>query len=104
MTDKIILETPEGRKEVDRVRSPLPCIVCKNELWNVFFEDQRNHPNDACAFTSHGHYGSKAFDAFDGGMLEVNICDECLKTAMDRKQVGYWTGLPKRKMKLWEGE
>lgn len=102
MGDKIIVETMDGRKEVERERAPFPCLVCRKELWNVFTGN--NQPCDACTFNSHGHYGSTVFDEMDGAQLEVNICDACLKEAQAHGIVGYWPGSPKRKLRPWAGE
>jgi hypothetical protein len=44
------------------------------------------------------HYGSTVFDEIDGAKLEVNICDDCLKAAQQRGIIGYWPGLPRRKL------
>ena len=36
-------------------------------------------PYAATTFTSHGHYGSTAFDPVSDTFLEINICDDCLQ-------------------------
>lgn len=56
----------------------VPCIVCGAELENVE-RDANNQPYEGTAFYTHGHYGSTAFDQLNGSMLEINICDKCLK-------------------------
>lgn len=56
------------------------CIVCGCELRNVS-NDAENQPYKGTAFSSHGHYGSTAFDPMNGSMLEVNFCDDCLRNA-----------------------
>lgn len=64
----------------------VPCIVCGNRLKNVS-EDSENQPYAGTAFTSHGHYGSTAFDPMDGHFLEINVCDVCLVRAARRLRV-----------------
>lgn len=64
----------------------LPCVVCGKPLLNVF-DDLDNQPSEGLAFSSHGHYGSTAFDPMDGQRLELNICDPCLLSARDKGQV-----------------
>jgi hypothetical protein len=85
--------------------APLPCIVCRRELENLFpREVSTNQPNGACTFTSHGQYGSTVFDECDGSKLEINVCDDCLKSAQARNEVGYWPELPRRRLQIWAGE
>ena len=57
----------------------LSCIVCNCRLENVF-PTCENQPSDGVAFRSYGHYGSTVFDPSDGTFVEMNICDDCLKT------------------------
>lgn len=64
----------------------LPCIVCDKPLESAFGKldvGVENQPYDATAFTTHGHYGSTAFDC-DGGHLEINICTPCLVSKKDK--------------------
>jgi hypothetical protein len=92
--------TPETCPELDR--SPFPCLVCGRVLCNVVsVEQSQNQPYEACAFNSHGHYGCTVMDSFDGEKLEINVCDECLLAAQKLGRVGYWAGLPKRKLEPW---
>ncbi len=104
MSNKVIVETVDGIKEVERKKAPLSCIVCDEQLWNQTLDEDKNWPDDACTFTTTGQYGSTVFDSLSGEKLEVNICDQCLREALARGVIGYWPALPKRKMKLWEGE
>jgi hypothetical protein len=67
-------------------KQSLPCIVCGARLNNVT-DDSENQPYAGTAFVSHGHYGSTAFDPFDGTYLEVNICDPCLIQAQLNSEV-----------------
>ncbi len=66
-------------------KKALPCIVCGAELENVT-DDSENQPYEGTAFLTHGHYGSTAFDPFDGSYLEVNICDACLMQAQTSRR------------------
>lgn len=66
----------------------LTCIVCGYQPEYVFPDDaDTNQPYKATAFMTHGHYGSTFFDALDGTHLEINVCDECLNKAIDKKQI-----------------
>lgn len=65
----------------------LPCIACGQELANVN-ETATNQPYNGTAFNSHGHYGSTAFDDFEGYYLEINICDACLILHRERVLIG----------------
>ena len=56
----------------------LPCIVCGKRMKN-YGSDGHNQPYARTAFTSHGHYGSTAFDPMDGTFIEINLCDPCLR-------------------------
>lgn len=55
----------------------LPCIGCGEQLENID-ATATNQPYNGTAFVSHGHYGSTAFDDFEGYYLEINVCDACL--------------------------
>lgn len=63
--------------------SALSCIVCSEALENVHIGDEENQPYKGTCFFTYGHYGSTAFDPMDGTMLELNICDDCLRVAID---------------------
>lgn len=65
----------------------LSCIGCGQELVNAF-DDATNQPYNGTTFTSHGHYGSTAFDDFEGYFLEINVCDACLILHKDRVMQG----------------
>lgn len=57
-----------------------PCLICGKQLEPVFSDAGTvNQPNDATAFWTAGHYGSGVFDPMDGSMLNINICDDCLR-------------------------
>jgi hypothetical protein len=66
--------------------SPLPCIKCGTQ-----FEDGHGGmspdnvmPSVGTQFSSHGHYGSTAWDPMsDPSELIINICDPCLVFAAD---------------------
>lgn len=64
-----------------------PCIVCGKRLTRVSDTGYENQPNDAIIFRADGNYGSTVFDPFDGTVLEVIICDECIVNAGDDGKV-----------------
>lgn len=64
----------------------LNCIVCNKQLESAT-PGETNQPYGGTTFTTRGHYGSTVFDPMDGSFLEINICDECLTRAGERKQV-----------------
>jgi hypothetical protein len=55
-----------------------PCIVCGKGLDPAYVGDGSLQPMGAVALTTAGHYGSAVFEAFDGSILQVNVCDACL--------------------------
>lgn len=65
-----------------------PCIACGRELENVSADVEGNQPYGGTAFTSHGHYGSTAYDPLDGHYIEINVCDVCLVMNRDRVREG----------------
>lgn len=65
----------------------LPCIVCDRSLSRVDDHCDEAQPYEGTNFTSHGHYGSTAFDPIDGSFLAINICDFCLQSAAWAGQV-----------------
>ena len=62
------------------------CVVCAAELEPIDSEAE-NQPYRGTVFTSHGHYGSTAFDPLDGTYLELTVCDRCLLAAAANGQV-----------------
>lgn len=69
---------------------PLPCIVCGYQPDTAFNGCTGNQPYKATAFTTGGHYGSTFFDPMDESRIEINVCDECLRKAVDKKQILYY--------------
>lgn len=63
---------------------PLPCIVCGFQPEAESPVEGINQPYAATAFTSHGHYGSTAFDPMNGTFIEINVCDPCLRSRAGR--------------------
>ena len=57
------------------------CIVCECHLEN--FSDTENHRLKGSEFVTRGHYGSAITDCMDGTKHIVNVCDECLRKAID---------------------
>jgi len=64
----------------------IPCLVCSKELQN-FSENSDNHPMSGLEFVTYGHYGSTEFDPMDGKSLVINICDVCIKWAIENNKV-----------------
>jgi len=80
------VEEAEGVVKSDRTRrdglTPLPCIVCGRELDSAANDPAFDHvPYAGTMFHTSGHYGSTAFDSFDGHLLQIVICDPCLTTS-----------------------
>lgn len=59
------------------------CIVCSKKLEEVT-ETKAFYPYDGLHFITYGHYGSTAFDSFNGTQLHIVVCDECLRKAVQR--------------------
>jgi len=75
--------------EIPIEKNPLPCFVCGVDLDHAAFthEDgyQVNQPSGGTGFSSRGHYGSTVYDPMcDGEVLELAVCDECLKARWER--------------------
>lgn len=66
--------------------SLIPCLVCGRQLDNVD-DESCNCPDGADCFSTHGHYGSRLFDPMNGEYLEINVCSDCLRTAVDSNRV-----------------
>jgi hypothetical protein len=68
---------------------PLPCFKCGAQPERAF-KDEPRQPFGATVFTSRGHYGSTVFDEapYSRRFLELNVCDGCLKTNVDRVVLG----------------
>lgn len=77
----------------ERERHPdclVPCIICGEPIEHVDRAPQPhvNQPYRGTAFSSHGHYGSTAFDPIGEGLvIEVNFCDPCLVEAAEKQRV-----------------
>jgi hypothetical protein len=63
------------------------CIVCGYQPDTAYNGCDINQPYKATAFLTQGHYGSTFFDPMDGSYIEINVCDECLNKAVDKKQI-----------------
>jgi hypothetical protein len=62
----------------------LPCIKCGTVLENGHAGTSPDNimPGGGTQFSSHGHYGSTAWDPMsDPSKLIINICDSCLVAA-----------------------
>lgn len=57
----------------------LCCIVCRGTMQNI--DEDGNQPSGGVAFSTSGHYGSTVFDPMDGTVIEINVCDDCLRLA-----------------------
>ena len=68
------------------------CIVCNTEIenWDIAYPEDKPqvHPIDGTVFRTYGHYGSTVFDPMDASYLEVVVCDECLRSRMERTYRG----------------
>ena len=68
------------------------CIVCNTEVenWDIAYPEGESqvHPIDGTVFRTYGHYGSTVFDPMDASYLEVVVCDECLRSRMERTYSG----------------
>lgn len=62
------------------------CIVCGVELDRLWDEDVST-PKGGLSFQTHGHYGSSAFDPMDTRLLQVNVCDTCIRRAAEQGRV-----------------
>lgn len=83
------------------VSLPVACIRCDRLLENVSSDAEDNQPYAGTAFTSNGHYGSTVFDpTVPGPMLEINICDPCLRRTAERGQV-LFSRAPERTYELF---
>lgn len=63
-----------------------PCIACGVVKPNVT-DDAVNQPEDGLYFRTHGQYGSRVFDPFDGSFLEIVVCDNCMIRAREQGRV-----------------
>lgn len=57
------------------------CIVCEGPLKN--FSDTENHPLGGTEFWTRGHYGSAITDCMDSTKHIINVCDPCLRVALE---------------------
>lgn len=67
------------------------CIVCAADVenWDIAHPDEDVvQPIGGTVFRTYGHYGSTVFDPIDGSFLDIVICDECLKSRLDRAYPG----------------
>lgn len=71
-----------------------PCIICNKQLDSAIPEDSSlsgtNQPYKGIAFMSYGHYGSTIFDPRPNSkyFLEVIICEDCIKSRLDKVLLG----------------
>lgn len=65
------------------------CIRCGGGLKDVWDGMKNSPPKGGTQFRTYGHSGSGVFDPMDDTFIEVNICDPCLLTLLDMKQVGH---------------
>ena len=78
------------------------CFVCGTPLDNISSRDV-NQPNDGLEFTSHGHYGSTAFDPVTSPEhLVINICDDCVRRAAEKGRIA--VRFPSEPLRLWQVE
>jgi hypothetical protein len=66
----------------------LQCIICDTSFESAVPEGfGENQPSEGTVFTSSGQYGSTAFDPLDGSVLEITICDPCLRAKAAKQRV-----------------
>lgn len=63
-----------------------PCIICGIKLYREN-EDYIAQPRNGVVCSTHGNYGSTAYDPLDGTSLVFNICDPCLRMTRDNKML-----------------
>lgn len=90
----------EQTRRTDRL-VPLPCIACGTQLDSAANDPSFDHvPYAGTMFSTGGHYGSTAFDSFDGHRLQIVVCDDCLRGhAAARVRIV----APDGAMKPWDG-
>lgn len=64
----------------------VPCFKCGSTFDPAIpsdpesdYEPKMNQPYYGTTFHTFGHYGSTMFDPMDRTILEINICDACLR-------------------------
>ena len=67
----------------------LPCFCCEKEISPVFTRENNSsdinqQPDDAIGFVSNGNYGSTVFDPMEFSVIAINICDDCIKSKMEK--------------------
>lgn len=63
------------------------CFVCNKTVLSAFDDyemDILEPASKAVCFTSGGNFGSTIFDPMDGTIIEITVCDDCLKNKKDR--------------------
>lgn len=89
----------------------LKCIVCETQLESNGMkqdEEGRDIPVYGTRFTTYGDYGSTVIDSMGLQFIEVNICDNCLRTKGAQGYVlvgtpGYRQPAPTN-YTLWDGK
>lgn len=105
-TTGYFFDEDDGALKSDRTRRdglmPVPCIVCGKELDSAANDPSFDHvPYSGTIFHTGGNYGSTVFDSFDGFLLQIVVCDQCLKAhAAARVRLVD----PKGEMSMWDGE
>jgi hypothetical protein len=59
------------------------CICCDKSLKNYMADEKGHQPYNGLAFQSRGAYGTTIFDPMDGSYIEITVCDECLRDAIE---------------------
>jgi hypothetical protein len=89
----------------DATNFSLACLCCGKPL-NSAIPGLNDLPLKATVFVSHGNYGSTVFDPFDGSFLQVNVCDDCLRTGQAQGRVLFSPRAPASPppvLTLWDG-
>lgn len=61
----------------------LSCVRCDKELVDLEHSEPQLHPIDGLCFSTSGHYGSTYFDPMDGTVLQIVVCDDCVRKLED---------------------
>lgn len=67
-----------------KTEGKINCFICDVELDNMEYKDVDVHPMYGLHFRTYGHYGSTIFDPMNGQVLDIAICDECVKKNIDK--------------------
>jgi hypothetical protein len=61
----------------------LPCMICGRDL-KAAAPGSQNQPSGGTYFLTYGNYGSTVFDPLGVSVLEISVCDGCLRERAGR--------------------